>query len=150
MVGDSVDRRVGATDTGKNATDGSRIWIQNKYADLATGIPLATWDEAQLIIAEVQGGQTAVNIINMFRARAKLPLFASADPAAIRAQVIEERRRELFLEGHHLGDIIRYDLPLTPAPGAAFAKGGQYGPEGNELCLPLPNIERFNNPLIGA
>jgi hypothetical protein len=150
MVGDSVDNRVRATDTGKNATDGSRIWIQNKYADLATGIPLATWDEAQLIIAEVQGGQTAVNIINMFRQRAKLPLFASTDPAAIRAQVIEERRRELFLEGHHLGDIIRYDLPLTPAPGAAFAKGGQYGPEGNELCFPLPNVERFNNPLIGA
>jgi len=149
-VGGVADPRVNVTDTGRNATDGTRIFVQNKYAGLATGIPLATWDEAQLIIAEVQGGQTAVDIINVFRARASLPLFASADPAAIRAQVIEERRRELFLEGHHLGDIIRYDLPLNPAPGSAYAKGGTYGPEGNELCLPLPNVERLNNPLIGA
>ena len=149
-VGGVADPRVNVTDTGRTATDGTRIWVQTKYAGLATGIPLATWDEAQLIIAEVQGGQTAVDIINMFRARASLPLFASNDPAVIRAQVIEERRRELFLEGHHLGDIIRYDLPLTPAPGSPFAKGGTYGPDGNEVCLPLPNVERLNNPLIGA
>jgi len=147
-VGGVADPRVSVTDTERNATDGTRIWVQNKYAGLATGIPLATWDEAQLIIAEVQGGQTAVDIINMFRARASLPTFSSNDPAAIRAQVIEERRRELFLEGHHLGDIIRYDLPLTPAPGSAYSKGGTYGPEGNELCLPLPNVERLNNPNI--
>lgn len=149
-VGGVADPRVNVTDSGRNATDGTRIWVQNKYGGLATGIPLATWDETQLIIAEVQGGQTAVDIINMFRARASLPLFASNDPAAIRAQVIEERRRELFLEGHHLGDIIRYDLSLTPAPNTPFAKGGTYGVEGNELCLPLPNVERLNNPLIGA
>jgi hypothetical protein len=148
MVGDSVDKRVPVSDLGRNATDGTRIWVQNKYPSPATPIPLATWDEAQLIIAEVQGGQTAVNIINAFRTRAGLPQFSSADPAAIRAQVIEERRRELFLEGHHLGDIIRYNLPLTPAPGAAFAKGGTYGPQGSALCLPLPNIEVLNNPLI--
>jgi hypothetical protein len=145
--GGVADPRVRVTDTGRNATDGNRIWAQTKYPTLATGIPLATWDEAQLIIAEVEGGQAAVNIINMFHTRAGLPAFSSTDPAAIQRQVIEERRRELFLEGHHLGDVIRYNLALTPAPGTAFPKGGTYG---NTTCLPLPNIERLNNPNISG
>lgn len=149
-VGGVEDPRVRVLDTGETATDGTEIWVQTKYLDLTAPVPLATWDEAQLILAEAEGGQTAVDIINMFRARAGLPLFASTDPAEIRSQVIEERRRELFLEGHHLGDIIRYDLALTPAPGTIFTKGGTYGPQGNELCLPLPNIERLNNPNISG
>jgi hypothetical protein len=140
--GGVADPRVRVTDTGRNATDGNRIWVQTKYATLATGVPLATWDEAQLIIAEVEGGTSAVNIINMFHTRAGLPAFAGTDAAAIQAQVVEERRRELFLEGQHLGDIIRYNLALTPATGTAFPKGGTYG---NTTCLPLPNIEKLNN-----
>ncbi len=67
--------------------------------------------------------------------------------AQIQRQVIEERRRELFLESHHLGDVIRYDLALTPVTGTAFPKGGTYG---STTCLPLPNIERLNSPSIGA
>jgi hypothetical protein len=143
--GGVADPRVRVTDSGRTATDGNRIWVQNKYPTLATGIPLATWDEAQLIIAEVEGGQSAVNIINMFHTRAGLPAFSSTDAAAIQRQVIEERRRELFLEGHHLGDVIRYNLALTPATGSPFSKGGTYG---STTCLPLPNIERLNNPNI--
>lgn len=142
-----ADPRVPVTNTGRTATDGNPIWVQAKYAGLATGIPLATWDEAQLIIAEVEGGQTAVDIINAFHVRAGLPPFASDDPAEIQRQVVEERRRELFLESHHLGDVIRYDLELTPATGTPFPKGGTYG---STTCLPLPNIERLNNPSIGA
>jgi len=145
--GGVADPRVNVTDTGKNASDGTRIWVQNKYPTLASPIPLATWTEAQLIIAEVDGGQTAVGIINALHRRAGLPDFASTDAAAIQRQVIEERRRELFLDGHHLGDVLRYNLALTPAAGTAYPKGGSYG---NAACLPLPNIERLNNPKIGA
>ncbi|HEU0078943.1 MAG TPA: RagB/SusD family nutrient uptake outer membrane protein [Longimicrobiaceae bacterium] len=145
--GGVADPRVRVTDSGRNATDGNRIWVQTKYATLATGIPLATWDEAQLIIAEVEGGASAVNIINAFHTRAGLPAFASTDAAAIQAQVVEERRRELFLESHHLGDIIRYNLALTPATGTAFPKGGTYG---STTCLPLPNIEKLNNRNISG
>lgn len=143
--GGVADPRVNVTNTGRVATDGTPVWVQNKYASLATPLPLATWDEAQLIIAEAEGGQTAVNIINGFHARAGLPAFASTDPAAIQRQVVEERRRELFLEGHHFGDVRRYNLALTPAAGTPFAKGGTYG---NTSCLPLPNIEVLNNPNI--
>jgi hypothetical protein len=106
---------------------------------------LATWDEAQLIIAEAEGGVTAVMIINMFHDRAGLPPFVSIDEGEIRQHVIEERRRELFLESHHLGDIIRYNLELEPATGTPFSKGGTYG---TTTCLPLPEVETLNNPNI--
>jgi hypothetical protein len=150
MVGDSVDKRVIVTDANRTATDGTRIWVQNKYSGLAVGIPLATYDEAQLILAEValrQGSPTgAVGYINNLRTRAALPAYTGGTSTAeVMALLIEERRRELFLEGHHLYDARRFDLALTPAAGTAFAKGGTYG---NTRCLPLPNIERFNNPNI--
>jgi hypothetical protein len=139
------DPRVSVTDQNRTATDGTPIFTQNKYPTLTTPIPIATWDEAQLIVAEAQGGATAVGIINAFHARAGLPPSAGGTEAEIQAHLIEERRAELFLESHHLGDIIRYNLPLTPAAGTAYPKGGTYE---SQLCLPLPNIERLNNPAI--
>jgi hypothetical protein len=141
------DPRVSVTDQNRTATDGTPIFTQNKYPALTTPIPLATWDEAQLIVAEAQGGATAVGIINAFHARANLPAYAGGTAAEVQAHLIEERRAELFLESHHLGDIIRYNLPVTPAAGTPYPKGGTYE---NQLCLPLPNIERLNNPNISG
>jgi hypothetical protein len=142
-VGGVPDPRVALTYTGQKTVDGVRpLVLQTKYADIASPIALATGTEAQLIVAEVVGGQTAVDIINAFRARAGLPAFAGGDAATIRAQVIEERRRELFLDGHRLYDLIRLQLPLDPAAGTPFPKGGVYGAR---LCLPLPDVETNNN-----
>jgi hypothetical protein len=120
-------------------------WRQDKYQSPATPVPIATWEEAQLIIAEVEGGQTAVNIINALRAPHGLPTFASTDEAVIQAQVREERRRELFLEGQRLGDMRRLDIAPFPATGTAYNKGGTYG---DARCFPLPDVERRNNPNI--
>ena len=143
-VGGVPDPRVALTYTGQRTVDGVRpLVLQTKYPEIASPIPLATATEAQLIIAEIAGGQTAVDIINAFRARAGLPAFAGGDAATIRAQVIEERRREMFLEGHRLYDLIRFQLPLNPVAGAPFPKGGVYG---SALCLPLPDVETNNNP----
>ena len=97
-----------------------------------------------LIRAEVAGGQTAVGIINQLRARHSLPAFSSTVEADIQAQIIDERRRELFLEGHRLYDTIRFNIPFKPAAGAPFPNGG--GSYGSNKCLPLPDIERLNNP----
>jgi hypothetical protein len=150
MVGDSADKRVVVTDTERTATDGTRIWVQNKYGSLAAPIPIATYEEARLIMAEaaLRSGSpgTAVTLINALRTRARLPAYTGGQSVAeVTALLIEERRRELFLEGHHLYDVRRFDIALTPAAGTAFAKGGTYG---NTRCLPMPNIERFNNPNI--
>jgi hypothetical protein len=72
---------------------------------------------------------------------------SAAEQADIQGTLIEERRRELWLEGQRFYDINRFQsrITLTPATGTTFLKGGTYGPT---RCLPLPDVERFNNPCI--
>jgi len=142
------DTRVTVTNAGKNGTDNrTPLYIQTKYANSASPIPIASYKEAQLIVAEVAQGQTAVNIINALRTAAGLPTFSSTDPVVIAAEVTEARRRELFLEGQHLFDVRRLNLALDPAAGIPYStvylKGGNYG---TERCFPVPDVERLNNP----
>jgi hypothetical protein len=144
------DPRVPVVNTGEAAPDGinTTVWITTKYPSLDAPTPIARWAEAQLIIAEVMGGQPAVDIINTLHAAAGLPPFSSSDPTEIANQVLEERKRELFLEGQHLFDTIRFNLPLVPPPGTPYGlKGGSYG---DTRCLPLPNAERDNNPNLAG
>jgi len=140
------DKRVQLIYTGRAGMDGNTpLVLQTKYPQRDSPIPLARYAEAQLIIAEVQGGQTAVNIINALHTAAQLPAFASADPAVIRNQVVQERQRGLFLESQHLSDKIRFNLPFVPAAGTPYklTGGGTYG---SAACFPYPEEERFNNP----
>ena len=95
-------------------------------------------------MAEAQGGQNAVQAINALRSNAGLPSFSSNDPTVIRDQVIEERRRELFLEGHRLNDVLRLGLPFDTG---LDPKGRPYG---DTTCLPLPESEILNNPNISS
>ena len=145
-----IDPRSAATATETRPADArSVIWVPNKYSsgyDAPT--PIATYTEAQLIIAEAQGGQTAVTIVNALRAAAGLlPYTGPTDAASIQSLVIDERRRALFLEGFRNYDMQRFNIPFNPPVGASFPiKGGSYG---NTRCLPLPDVERFNNPNIG-
>ena len=150
-VGGVPDPRVPVVDAGRGGSAPQiRLFAQTKYASLAAPMPIATWREAILIRAEaaLQAGNIngAVAFINQLRQRAGLAAYGGGDAAAVRAQLIEERRRELFLESHRLYDTIRFDIPLNPAPGAPFPNGG--GTYGNNKCLPLPDIERLNNPNI--
>ena len=139
------DPRVPVSDFIRENADGTPLYVQLKYESLSDPLPLATGDEAQLIIAEVAGGQRAVDIINEFHAEAGLPAFSSADEAEIRDHVIAERQAELWLEGHRFHDIRRLNLPLDPAPGTPYRKGGTYG---DDRCFPLPDVEVRNNPNI--
>jgi hypothetical protein len=142
------DPRVNVVDEKRAAFNGvTPLWTQRKYTSRASSMPVARYAEAQLIIAEALGGTAAVNIINALHAAAGLPAWAGGTAAEIRQHIIEERARELFLEGHHLGDKLRYGLPFTPAAGAAFPPhaGGTYG---STTCLPLPLTEKDNNPNI--
>jgi starch-binding outer membrane protein, SusD/RagB family len=141
------DPRVAVQDEGKNAQDAeTRLFTEKKYTALDDSIIVATGTEAQLILAEAQGGANAVTIINNLHTRVGLAGdFASSDPATILAQIIEERRRELFVQGNRLYDVNRFNLALVPAPGLPYPKGGSYG---TQKCLPLPDVERLNNPNI--
>jgi hypothetical protein len=126
--------------------------VQNKYTALTSPIPIATWREALLIRAEAaavaSNAAAAVGFINQLRQAANVPAFSAGTAAAALAQIPEERRRELFLESHRLFDTIRFNVPLNPAPGAVFPVGG--GIYGNNKCLPLPDVERLNNPTLSG
>lgn len=156
LLGTTPDPRVLTTNLGVNGTaPGVAMWAATKYPALTTGIPIAKYAEAQLIIAEarvaagdISGAVTAINAAR--NTRAGMPAYDAAGKTAaqVRTDIIEERRRELFLEGHRLGDIRRYQLPLNPAPGAAYTTGG--GTYGSQNCFLLPDVERINNPNIGS
>ena len=61
------------------------------------------------------------------------------------ADIADERQRVLFLEGTRGYDIERMNLDLVPAAGTPYLQGGVYGAT---VCLPIPDIERFNNPNV--
>jgi hypothetical protein len=142
------DPRVEVTDEGRAAADAETpLFTQQRYTSLTDSLIVASGVEAQLILAEAQGGSQAVNIINALHTYAGIPAdFASTDATVIRNQVIEERRRFLFVQGQHLYDQNRFNLTLTPAVGTDYPKGGKYG---DQRCMPLPDVERLNNPNIG-
>ncbi|MDP2480015.1 MAG: RagB/SusD family nutrient uptake outer membrane protein [Candidatus Palauibacterales bacterium] len=126
------------------AIDGSTPLYQSaKYLKADSPIRLASGYEAAYIVAEIDGGQTAVNLINQIRqAQGISQQFSSTNEDSIQAKVRDERRRTLFLEGQRMGDLrrykARYGLDLFPT-GPNF---------GTETCFPLPNAERDNNPGI--
>src|SRR5690606_32827694 len=122
-----------------NLTD---MWGQTKYMSRGSPMPFSTWREAQLMIAEVEGGQTAVNIINRLRETFDLPPFSSTDEAEIRAQVREERRRELFLQGTRIGDKLRWNEPWA----TGVNQRGE--PYSDRTCIPLVTQEILGNPHI--
>jgi len=110
---------------------GDPLWVQQKYLDLDAPYVLASGAEARLIRDEALGALTT-------------------------AQIVGARRQQLFLQGTRLFDIQRFRrenvalVPLDPPVGAAYPNGGRYGDLGGNMCMPLPDIERFNNPNIGV
>jgi starch-binding outer membrane protein, SusD/RagB family len=148
-VGGIPDPRTASVNVGAGHNQPDTVWLATKIGTVrgfdlrSVPIPIATWREAHLIIAEAEGGQEAVDRINVLRQHHGLPLFQSTDDQVIRQQVIEERQRELFLEGHHLGDLRRLNLPQLPAPGENYRQGGFYG---DARCFPIPAVERVTNP----
>jgi hypothetical protein len=145
------DSRVPVTATALVSATGVVHYYQTKYATTDTPLPLATYEEAQLIIAEADiranSLATALPIIAASRTRGGQGAFTGTTQPEYLAELIDQRRRELFLESHHLGDVIRFGIVLTPAAGTPYHFGGTYG---NQICLPLPSAERLNNPLIGS
>jgi hypothetical protein len=153
-INGAPDPRVAVTNTNKaGTTQGTVIWTPDKYPALATVMPIARYAEAQLIIADAKLAANdvpgAVAAINAARAtHAGLPAYdATGQTAAqVLTQLVEERRRELFLEGHRLGDLRRYKLPILPLAGTAYTLAG--GVYDQQSCFPLPDVERINNPNI--
>jgi starch-binding outer membrane protein, SusD/RagB family len=137
------DSRVPVEDTGGLGQSGNvPFWEQLKYSGPGSPIPIASWEEAQLIIAEARPDEAAA-AINRLRSAQGLPEYTPSGEGHI-ADVLEERRRQLFLEGHRHNDMLRHDLP--------FPTGANHMGEfrGDLTCLPLPLQERENNQNIAS
>jgi hypothetical protein len=143
-----IDPRAATLQLTTRASDGTTlIVIPTKYnaatqdAGRAIPFPIARYAEAQLIIAEAQGGANAVTIINTMRTAVSLRAYTGpTDATSITKLIASERQRVLFVEGFRAFDIERFNLELLPAPGSTYRFGGVYG---NTVCLPLPDVERF-------
>lgn len=122
-------------------------WAQLKYSSASSSIPIATGLEAQLIVAEADAASNPTAVVatlNTFRTAGNQGAYTGAtDAASLLNEIIEQRRRALFLTGTHLGDLIRYKINPSPATGATYPAGGIYG---TQLCMPLPDVETLNNP----
>lgn len=143
------DPRVSVTNQNRLAADQvNQIWTQNKFTSLTATYPIASWIEAQLILAEARGGAEGIAVLNTLRARTgvALPPLSAAEAANFTAALVEERRRELFLQGNRWFDVKRFNQTLTPATGTTYPKGGVYG---DQRCWPLPDVERLANPNLG-
>jgi hypothetical protein len=104
---------------------------------------VASWNEAQLILAEAVGGQAGIDALNRVRTANGVvtPLvYAGGDITDV---VIEERRRQLFAEGQRYVDMLRKNIPFPNGTNGQNRKGQRYGPV---TCVPLPNVEVQNNP----
>ena len=152
MVEGVPDTRVESDSLGQVGFDGiTQMYAQNKYADLGADIPFSTWREAQLMIAEVDPTTQGVAIIDGLRMTPHgLPAYTGGTTTTeILELVLEERRRELWMQGSKLGDMLRVqgDPNLPDIPGYLFETGlNQRGQAyGTATCYPLPLSETDNN-----
>jgi hypothetical protein len=141
------DPRVPYTDKARNSVTGYHLYRQDKYTTSSSPFRLASGDEARLLIAEanVVAGDLvgADSIINSFRARGGQAPMVSPDSGVASDSLFDQRKRELFLEGQHLFDLTRFGKTPNPPAGTVFLGGGTYA---SQLCMPLPDVEKNNNP----
>ncbi|MBL7749587.1 MAG: RagB/SusD family nutrient uptake outer membrane protein [Chitinophagaceae bacterium] len=138
-------------------SDGGAISDVNRdFADI--DFPIFRLSEMYLIYAEavLRGGTggdagTALTYLNLIRARAGATLFSASDltPTATGLQnILNERGRELYWEGHRRTDLIRYGLLTTgtylwPWKGGV-ASGTAVDSKYN--IFPIPAANRTANP----
>ncbi len=138
------DPRVLVADAGRGSFNAEvRLWRTTKYTGLNSPMRLASYIEAQLVLAEslARQGQfaPAMAIINARRAALTpaLPALVAGNQAEAVAHIIEERRKELSFEGgHRLNDLLRTNTPwkvgANPFTNRAY---------GSTTCWPHPTKE---------
>ncbi|MFQ5751351.1 MAG: hypothetical protein ACE5HI_05080, partial [bacterium] len=110
--------------------DGVTIFYrQIKYDNFDSPIPLITWQENELMLAELElGTQSALDRVNAVRASHGIGPLTALDQTAL----ITERDKELFLTGNRIIDERRFGIFHLPA--------------GKWQYLPITERERNNNP----
>jgi hypothetical protein len=142
-VADGTMRTLANSPTAFEEFDGSAKGIPFQAA---TTIRMASALEARYIIAELEG-VTPENIAFVNERRAvggQLPILATATSEEYMAALREQRARDLYLDGHRMGDIRRYKalygVDLWPT-GAYF--GSASLTYGTQECWPVPISETY-------
>ena len=126
-AGSTLDSRVDVQ-FGAELTDGNTGWVQQKYATAGEAIALVKWQEMAFIRAMADPAN-AVARINEVRTAAGLTNVTYA-PAGdeITNMILEEVRREHFLEGRFWSWKIRDQLTADPRTWfPRSAEGSQFG-----------------------
>ncbi len=122
-------------------------------ADFTYGasIRISSLLEAKYIIAEAEGA-TAPNIAFIESRRLAFPSSTAQTPttaANFLANLIDQRRRDFYLDGHRMGDLRRYlkSYGLNFYPTGSYL-GSTTVTYGVTMCWPINPAEVTNNPLV--
>lgn len=128
--------------------DGTKTGADFTYS---ASIRLASLLEARYIQAEAEG-PTAANIAFVESRRTAFPSSTAATPTTavnFLDNLIDQRRRDFFLDGHRMGDLRRYKRFYNKD---FYPTGSYYGSTtvsfGTQMCWPLNTAEVTNNPLV--
>ena len=138
----AVSHKAGGVAIGVDNT--TKHYAIQKYSDYTNPITLTSKREMNLIEAEVawRKGQLATAIADMNRNRTTAPAnLAAFDATGLTSQqvldrLLSERFAELFVEGHRMTDLDRFNLVT-----------GKLGP-GRARKFPLSRNEILNNPSL--
>ncbi|MCH8558118.1 MAG: hypothetical protein LAT84_09860 [Balneolia bacterium] len=123
---------------------------QDMYPVQASPMDFLTWQENHLILAELAAlrGQSGdpLALVNAVRDSHGI----GALPGPVDEQVIiEERDKELFLQGVRMFDMLRFGIWNAEVLGTPGVDGSIAGnPVGPWRGIPIPNDERNDNPCI--
>jgi starch-binding outer membrane protein, SusD/RagB family len=148
-MADAGDTRIAYNDAGRVAQDGVlRFYRQRKFLSYADPIRLASGLEARYIKAEAEGNiDDMLTLINERRAVGEQSTFTSTDADAVLTELMAQKSRDFWLEGHRMGDFQRNpnNVPGIIPPGDTYYKP-ELGVVTGQTCWPVPDTERRNNP----
>jgi hypothetical protein len=146
------DPRVTWEDSGSDAQDGVlNLFSQTKFDSWASPIRLASGLEAEYIVAEASNDAATIEaFVNTRRAEGgQAPIATTTDMAVLMTELMDQRSRDFWLEGHRMGDWRRNPTAVANIipPGPNYYKP-EVGEVSDQTCLPLPFAERNANPNI--
>jgi starch-binding outer membrane protein, SusD/RagB family len=149
-IADGGDPRIAYVDMGRVAQDGVlEFFRQDKIQGWGDPDRLASGLEARYIKVEADGDPTAMlTLINERRAVGnQTPMAATTDMKALMDELMMQRGRDFWLEGHRLADFRRNpdNVPFIIPTGDNYYKP-ELGLVGNQTCWPVPKSEKDNNP----
>ncbi|MEJ7557050.1 MAG: RagB/SusD family nutrient uptake outer membrane protein [Pedobacter sp.] len=143
---------------GKYTRRGTEGWLINKFdfnSTPANNQVLIRSSEMYLIEAEAEARQGAANeaaaktALLAIQSRAGVATTPSLNTgAALIAEIMAERGKELYGEGHKFFDLLRTKTAVTRAAGVGHWAVVDFQPGDNKLVLPIPQVELNANPAM--